>query len=35
VAEGADVEVEVLGEPLAAEVAPAVLYDPEHLRVRS
>jgi glycine cleavage system aminomethyltransferase T len=34
VAEGAVVEVEVLGEPVAAEVAADVLYDPEHLRVR-
>lgn len=33
-AEGAAVEVEVLGEPVAAEVAADVLYDPEHLRVR-
>jgi 4-methylaminobutanoate oxidase (formaldehyde-forming) len=32
--EGAAVEVEVLGEPVAAEVAADVLYDPEHLRVR-
>ena len=28
------VEVEVLGAPVAAEVAADVLYDPEHLRVR-
>ena len=33
-AEGAVVEVEVLGEPVAAEVAADVLYDPGHLRVR-
>ena len=33
-AEGAAVEVEVLGEPVAAETAADVLYDPEHLRVR-
>jgi glycine cleavage system aminomethyltransferase T len=33
-AEGAQVEVEVLGEPVAAEVAADVLYDPDHLRVR-
>jgi len=33
-AEGAAVEVEVLGEPAAAEVAADVPYDPEHLRVR-
>ena len=33
-AEGAAVEVEVLGEPVAAEIAADVLYDPEHLRVR-
>jgi len=32
--EGAAVQVEVLGEPVAAEVAADVLYDPEHLRVR-
>jgi glycine cleavage system aminomethyltransferase T len=34
VAEGSPVEVEVLGAPVAAEVAADVLYDPEHLRVR-
>jgi 4-methylaminobutanoate oxidase (formaldehyde-forming) len=34
VEEGAAVEVEVLGEPVAAEVAADVLYDPEHQRVR-
>jgi 4-methylaminobutanoate oxidase (formaldehyde-forming) len=33
-AEGAAVAVEVLGEPVAAEVGADVLYDPEHLRVR-
>jgi len=33
-AEGAAVEVEVLGESVAAEVAADVPYDPEHLRVR-
>ncbi|HXD69111.1 MAG TPA: FAD-dependent oxidoreductase [Gaiellales bacterium] len=33
-ADGAAVEVEVLGEPVAAEIAADVLYDPEHLRVR-
>ena len=33
-AEGVAVEVEVLGERAAAEVAAAVLCDPEHLRVR-
>ena len=33
-AEGAAVEVEVLGAPVAAEVAADVLYDPGHLRVR-
>jgi 4-methylaminobutanoate oxidase (formaldehyde-forming) len=32
--EGAAVEVEVLGEPVAAQVAADVLYDPGHLRVR-
>lgn len=31
---GARVEVEVLGEPVAAEVAPTVLYDPANARVR-
>ena len=29
------VEVEVLGEPVAAELAADVLYDPEHARVRA
>ena len=33
-ADGAAVELEVLGEPVAAEVAADVLYDAEHLRVR-
>ena len=33
-AEGAAVEVEVLGEPVAAEIAADLLYDPERLRVR-
>jgi 4-methylaminobutanoate oxidase (formaldehyde-forming) len=32
--EGARVTVEILGEPIAAEVAPDVLYDPDNLRVR-
>ena len=33
-AAGAALEVEVLGEPVAAEVAADVLYDPGHERVR-
>jgi glycine cleavage system aminomethyltransferase T/glycine/D-amino acid oxidase-like deaminating enzyme len=33
--EGARVAVEVLGEPVGATVAPDVLYDPDHLRVRA
>jgi glycine cleavage system aminomethyltransferase T len=32
--EGAEVHVEVLGEPVATEVAADVLYDPENERVR-
>ena len=32
--EGTAVEVEVLGEPVAARVAADVLHDPRHLRVR-
>jgi 4-methylaminobutanoate oxidase (formaldehyde-forming) len=32
---GDRVSVEVLGEPVAAEIAPDVLYDPESLRVRA
>jgi len=31
---GAHIEVEVLGEPVAATVAADVLYDPRHERVR-
>jgi 4-methylaminobutanoate oxidase (formaldehyde-forming) len=33
-AAGTPLEVEVLGEPVAAEVAADVLYDPAHARVR-
>ena len=33
--EGAEVEVDVLGELVPAIVAPDVLYDPENERVRS
>ena len=33
--EGARVTVEVLGEPVEAQVAPDVLYDPQNLRVRA
>jgi 4-methylaminobutanoate oxidase (formaldehyde-forming) len=33
--EGAEVHVEVLGEPVAARVAADVLYDPGHERVRA
>ena len=33
--EGARLEVEVLGEPVPAEVAQDVLYDPQHARIRS
>ena len=33
-AAGAELEVEVLGEPVAAQVAADVLYDPGHERVR-
>ena len=32
--EGTALEVEVLGEPVAARVAADVLYDPSHARVR-
>ena len=32
--EGTELEVEVLGEPVAARVAADVLYDPSHARVR-
>jgi 4-methylaminobutanoate oxidase (formaldehyde-forming) len=32
--EGAGVQVEVLGDPVAAEVGPDVLYDPENRRIR-
>jgi 4-methylaminobutanoate oxidase (formaldehyde-forming) len=34
VTEGTELEVEVLGEPVAARVAADVLYDPSHARVR-
>ncbi|MEA2275138.1 MAG: hypothetical protein QOC78_98 [Solirubrobacteraceae bacterium] len=33
--EGDRVSVEVLGEPVVAEIAPDVLYDPDNLRVRA
>jgi 4-methylaminobutanoate oxidase (formaldehyde-forming) len=33
-AEGTELEVEVLGEPVAARIAADVLYDPSHARVR-
>ena len=33
--EGTRVTVEALGEPVEAQVAPDVLYDPQNLRVRA